>query len=109
MAVARTPSLGSLTQHTGQGWWSKGHADYVTNNAADDQNQDSNGCGPLFLSYLHSQLGYSWPQIVAAGGSSLGATYQSLTGKSPATAFNDFLTPLPTLANPAHTRPPPTP
>jgi hypothetical protein len=69
----------------------------VTDNTADDQNQDSNGCGPLFLSYLHSQLGYSWAQIVAAGGSSLGATYQTLTGNDPASGFNEFVATLATL------------
>ena len=91
------PALGALTQQTAQTWWSNGHADYVTSNTADDQNQDANGCGPLFLYYLQSQLGFTWNQIVAAGGATLGATYQALTGNAPTAGFNDFLSRLQTL------------
>ena len=36
-------------------------------NSATDQNNDSNGCGPLFLYYLHSQLHYDWRAITTAG------------------------------------------
>lgn len=97
LATARQPELGALTQQTGQGWWASGHADYVTSNAADDQNQDANGCGPLFLYYLHSQLGFSWQQIIAAAGPTLGAGYQTLTGNSPASGFADFINLLVTL------------
>jgi hypothetical protein len=97
LATNVQPALGQLTQQTGQTWWSNGHADYVTSNSADDQNQDANGCGPLFLYFMHSQLGIAWDQIVAAGGATLGATYQSLTGNAPAAGFNDFLSRLQTL------------
>jgi len=99
LAVERTPALGALQQQVGQDWWAHGRGDFVTVNDADDQNQDANGCGPLFLAYLHSQLNFSWEQIVAAAGSSLGATYQKLTGKSPSTGFNDFLGRLATVAS----------
>jgi hypothetical protein len=98
LASERTPALGSLQQQTGQGWWADGRGDYVTVNDADDQNPDANGCGPLFLLYLHSQLGFSWEQIVAAAGSSLGATYQTLTGQGASGGFQDFLSRLATRA-----------
>jgi hypothetical protein len=82
-----------------QGWWKKGHADYVTQNTATDQDWDANGCGTLFMYYLHSQLGYEWPRITAAGGATLGECYQHLTGKSPAQGFTDFIQLLNSLAN----------
>jgi len=98
LAIQQAPSLASVQTDPAQSWWSNGHADYVTNNDATDQNQDSNGCGPLFLYYLHSQLNFSWAQIVAAAGGSLGACYQTLTGKDPAQGFQDFLSRLTTIA-----------
>jgi hypothetical protein len=97
LAVARNANLASLIAETAQGWWSNGHQDYVTDNSADDQNQDANGCGSLFLYYLNGQLGYSWTRIVTAGGSSLGATYQALTGKAASQGFQDFVNLLSTL------------
>ncbi len=99
LATNVQPALGALTQQTAQTWWANGHADYVTSNSADDQNQDANGCGPLFLAYLNAQLNFTWNQIAAAAGTSLGATYQALTGNAPATGFNDFLSRLQTLDN----------
>ena len=97
LAVERNGALASLTAQTAQQWWANGHVDYVTNNDADDRNQDSNGCGTLFLYYLHSQLGFSWQKIVTTGGATLGETYQRLTGKSGAQGFNDFVSLLTTL------------
>lgn len=97
LAVERNGSLASLTTQTAQQWWANGHADYVTNNDADDRNQDSNGCGTLFLYYLHNQLGFSWQKITTTGGASLGETYQRLTGKSGAQGFSDFVSLLATL------------
>lgn len=91
LAGERNPNLGSLFVQTGQSWWANGHVDYVNDNSADDTNQDANGCATLFLYYLHSQLGFGWPQIVAAGGGSLGATYQQLTGQDPVAGFNAFV------------------
>ena len=91
LAVERNNNLGSLIVDTANSWWNDGHSDYVNDNSANDQDQDSNGCGTLFLYYLHSQLNFSWTQIVAAGGSTLGATYQKLTGKDPQAGFQDFL------------------
>ena len=97
LAVERNPNLSGITVPTETGWWSNGHNDYVNDNSADDQNQDGNGCGTLFLYYLHSQLGFSWAQITTAGGATLGACYQKLTGKDPTAGFQDFLGRLATL------------
>lgn len=97
LAVERNGNLASLIAQTAQQWWANGHADYVTTNDADDRNQDSNGCGTLFLYYLHSQLGFSWQQITTTGGATLGETYQRLTGKSGAQGFSDFVNLLATL------------
>lgn len=97
LATERNSGLARLQVQTGQAWWSAGHHDYVTNNSATDQDEDSNGCGPLFLYYLHSQLGYDWTRITTTGGATLGDTYQRLTGKSGAQGFQDFLNRLATL------------
>lgn len=97
LATARNSGLAQLQVQTGQAWWAAGHHDYVTNNSATDQDENSNGCGPLFLYYLHSQLGFDWTRITTTGGSTLGDTYQRLTGKSGAAGFQDFLNRLATL------------
>ena len=99
LATERAPIIGQLQVQTGQKWWSDGHADYVTSNSATDQDEDSNGCGPLFLYYLHSQLGYDWQRIVTTGGPTLGDTYQRLTGNDPQQGFSDFISRLATLDN----------
>jgi hypothetical protein len=91
LAVARNSTLAPLIAETAQGWWANGQQDYVNDNSADDQNQDANGCGSLFLYYLNSQLGYTWTQIATTGGSSLGALYQKLTGKDPSQGFQDIV------------------
>ena len=98
LAVERNATLASVTVPTEQSWWRNGHQDYVNDNSATDQNEDANGCGALFLYYLHTQLGFSWTQIATTGGSSLGDTYQKLTGKDPQTGYQDFLGRLATRA-----------
>ncbi len=97
LATARNTGLAQLQVQTGQGWWANGHQDFVTSNAATDQDQNSNGCGPLFLYYLHDQLGYDWTRITTTGGASLGDTYQRLTGQPAAQGFQDFINRLATL------------
>jgi hypothetical protein len=97
LAGERNANLGSLFVQTEQSWWANGHQDYVEDNSADDTNQDANGCATLFLYYLHSQLGYDWAAIVAAGAPTLGQTYQKLTGQDPAAGFADFVALLSTL------------
>lgn len=97
LATERNPGLAQLQVQTGQAWWANGHGDYVTNNNATDQDENSNGCGPLFLYYLHSQLGFDWTRITTTGGATMGETYQRLTGNSPAQGFQDFINLLSTL------------
>ena len=97
LATERNGNLTQLQVQTGQAWWSNGAQDFVTSNNATDQDENSNGCGPLFLYYLHSQLGFDWRTITTTGGATLGETYQKLTGKSPSQGFQDFLDRLSTL------------
>lgn len=97
LATERNNGLAQLQVQTGEAWWANGHNDYVTSNSATDQDQNSNGCGPLFLYYLHSQLGYDWTRITTTGGASLGDTYQRLTGNPGAQGFQDFINLLATL------------
>jgi hypothetical protein len=97
LAVERNASLAVIVGPTAQGWWANGHQDYVNSNAADDANSDANGCGTLFLYYLHTQLGFSWQQIATTGGATLGACYQALTGLDPIQGFADFVGRLATL------------
>jgi len=99
LAVERNANLASVTVPTETSWWRNGHHDYVNDNTATDQNEDANGCGTLFLTYLHTQLDFSWTQIATIGGSSLGDTYQQLTGKDPKAGFQDFLGRLAAMAH----------
>lgn len=91
LATERNGGLAQLQVQTGQAWWTNGRQDYVTNNNATDQDENSNGCGPLFLYYLHSQLGYDWTRITTTGGATLGETYQRLTGRPAAQGFQEFI------------------
>jgi hypothetical protein len=97
LAGERNANLGSLFVQTEQAWWADGHADFVSDNSADDRNADANGCATLFLYYLHTQLGYDWRTLVTTGGASLAQTYQRVTGQDPAAGFSDFLARLATL------------
>jgi hypothetical protein len=65
-------------------WLDKGRPDYITANEDTDADPVSNGCAVLFLNWLHSQLGFSWAQIVQAGRASLAQTYTNLTSQSDA-------------------------
>jgi hypothetical protein len=91
LAGERNPALVADLLQTEQAWWANGHHDYIANNAADDRDENSNGCCTLFLYYLHTQLGYSWRQICTTGGSSLGDTYQKLSGRDAGTGFSEFV------------------
>lgn len=84
---------GSLNGFNSAATWldTPGRPDYVNTNDPTDRNYVSTGCAVLFLNYLRYQLGYSWQAIVGAGGSTLRATYQSLTGST------DALTPFKAL------------
>jgi hypothetical protein len=63
-------------------------ADFVTASADDNQPDLRNGCGSLFLFYLHDQLGYSVNQIVNAGANTLADVFHTLTGRT--NAFTEF-------------------
>jgi len=57
-----------------------------------DDDSYSYGCAMLFIYYLKSQLGFSVPQIVQNGGTTLADTYQKLTGRTDAfSRFSDLL------------------
>jgi hypothetical protein len=99
LAVERNANLAAVIVPTETSWWWNGRHDYVNDNTATDQNEAANGCGALFLSYLHTQLGFSWTQIATTGGSSLGDTYHKLTGKNPQAGFQDFLGRLATIVH----------
>ncbi len=98
LAFERHPDLAPDFMPTEQEWWLHGHHDYVNDNDADDRDQLANGCGDLFLYYLHGQLTFRWRDIVAAGGDSLGETYRTLTSYDGRQGFADFVTVLQTLA-----------
>lgn len=74
------------------GWWNNGNPqDYVNDNSATDQDGAGNACGTLFVFWLVSQKGYSWNQVVAAKGSTLGDKYASLSGDTGANGFAAFV------------------
>jgi hypothetical protein len=57
-----------------------GRPDFVNTTDPTDRSYISIGCSVLFLNWLHYQMGYSWRQVVAAGGPTLAETYTNLTG-----------------------------
>ena len=59
-----------------------GRPNFVDNNPDDNQPDVTTGCTTAFIWFLHSQLGFSIPQIVAAGSATLGAVHQKLTGNN---------------------------
>jgi len=97
LAFERHPEIAAEFNQTEQDWWAQGHRDYVNDNSAGDTDQIAAGCGDLFLYYLHAQLTFDWTTACGAGGPTLGATYQSLTGYDPQQGFNDFVAALSTI------------
>jgi hypothetical protein len=97
LAFERHPEIAQEFNPTEQDWWSQGHRDYVNDNTAGDTDQIAAGCGDLFLYYLHAQLTFDWTTVCGAGGPTLGATYQSLTGYDPQQGFSDFVAALSTI------------
>ena len=97
LAFERHPEIAAEFNQTEQDWWAQGHRDYVNDNSAGDTDQIAAGCGDLFLYYLHAQLTFDWTTVCGAGGPTLGATYQSLTGYDPQQGFNDFVAALSTI------------
>ena len=97
LAFDRHPEIAADFNQTEQDWWSAGHPDHVNDNSSGDTDQIANGCGDLFLYYLHSQLTFDWNAICTTGGQTLGACYQSLTTYDPQQGFSDFITALSTI------------
>lgn len=73
---------------TAMSWVGAGYPDWVTQTDLTDQNYVSTGCAILYIYWMRS-LGFSIPQIVQAGGSTLSANYLTLTGKN--TAYQDLV------------------
>ncbi len=73
---------------TGPSWVSAGYPDWVTKTEQTDRDNTSTGCAILYLYWMRS-LGYTISEIVQAGGSTLAANYQTLTGKT--TAYADLV------------------
>ncbi len=71
---------------TGAAWLDSNRPDFVSRTDPTDINFVSTGCATLFLNYLRHQLGFTWVQIIQAGGATLAETYQRLTGKADAFA-----------------------
>ena len=66
---------------TASKWLKSDRSDWVDSTEGTDRHSESIGCGTLFINWLRFQLGYGLGQIVQAGGATLGATYQKLTGR----------------------------
>lgn len=73
---------------TGPSWVSAGYPDWVTKTEQTDRDYASTGCAILYIYWMRS-LGYSVSEIVQAGGPTLAANYQTLTGKT--TAYADLV------------------
>jgi hypothetical protein len=73
---------------TGPSWASAGYPDWVTKTETTDRDYVSIGCSIVYIYWMRSQ-GFTVSQIVQAGGATLEANYQSLTGKT--TALADLL------------------
>ena len=73
---------------TGPSWAAAGFPDWVSQTESTDRNYVSTGCAVVYI-YWMRYLGYSTQQIVAAGGATLSANYQALTGKT--TAYADLI------------------
>lgn len=85
-----------VTTFGGRGPWVNGwlnaspRPDWVTSTEGTDTDSVSYGCAIVFIYYLRYQLGYSYADLVKAGGSTLAQTYATLTGKPAGEAFGDL-------------------
>jgi hypothetical protein len=91
LAMVQHPGLGSLMANTENDLWSNGAQDCISANIVDDRDPNGNGCGLLFLYYLHDSLGQGWEAIAQASGQALGETYAALTGDLAANAYASFI------------------
>jgi hypothetical protein len=71
---------------TASSWLDSNRPDFVSSTDPTDRSFVSTGCATLFINYLRFQLGHSLESIVQAGGTTLQATYNTLTGSSNAFA-----------------------
>jgi hypothetical protein len=87
LAEIETP-LGTLDGFiTAPSWAAAGFPDWVNTTEHTDRNSVSTGCAILYIYWMYS-LGYTTTRITRAGGATLAANYQTLTGKT--TAYTDF-------------------
>ena len=63
---------------TGDSWLNSARPDWVTSTDPSDQHLLSFACAQLFLNYLRHQLGFGWPQIIAAADNTLALVAQNL-------------------------------
>ena len=73
---------------TGPSWATAGFPDWVSRTESTDRNYVSTGCAVIYLYWMRF-LGFTTQEIVAAGGATLSANYQALTGKT--TAYADLI------------------
>jgi hypothetical protein len=74
---------------TGPAWAQAGFPDWVSQTEQTDRNAVSTGCSIVYIYWMSSSLGFTIPQIVQAGGATLSANYQQLTGGT--TAYQDLV------------------
>ncbi|OAI57519.1 hypothetical protein AYO50_01400 [Acidobacteria bacterium SCGC AG-212-P17] len=65
-------------------WLNGGRPNFVDNNPDDNQPDPTNGCTTCFIYFLHSQLGFTINQIIAAAADTLAGVYTKLTGMNDA-------------------------
>ena len=73
---------------TGPSWAAAGFPDWVSRTEGTDRDYVSTGCAVVYLYWMRF-LGFRNREIVAAGGATLSANYQALTGKT--TAYADLI------------------
>lgn len=70
-------------------WLNDLRGNFVDNAPDDPGDDETNGCTTAFIHFLHTQLGFSINQIIAAGADTLADVYTKLTGKHD--AWNAFI------------------
>lgn len=73
---------------TAPSWVQANYPNWVDTTEQTDRDYVSIGCGMVYLYWMRSK-GYTFPEIVQAGGATLAANYKTLTGKT--TAYNDLV------------------
>jgi hypothetical protein len=64
----------------------------VDENGPSDSDPVTYGCGIVFIYYMPTQLKHPIQDIITKAGTTLGETYQNLTGRTDGwTSFNDLL------------------